>query len=47
MVADDEAIEDLNLIPVFYMKALCKLSDEYGVAVPKTVRDAAQNQLCD
>lgn len=41
LVADDEAITDVHLMPDYYMRALWKFGDEYGVAVPKRIKDSA------
>ncbi len=39
LVADDEAITDVHLIPIYYMRALCKLADDYSVTIPQRVKD--------
>ena len=41
LVADDDAITDVHLFPIFFHRALVKLGEAFEVEIPQQIKDAS------
>ena len=45
LVADNEAIPDVHVLPIFYMRALVALGNEFKVGIPACVEAASEQAI--